>query len=76
MMGVELASRRRPSVHSTFLNIDISETSGQIAITFYLKHHWVEGKAAIHVDFEPDRIRTLDSMATDSYHMVIIGKML
>ena len=39
---------------------------------FYLKHHWGEGKAS--VDFDPDRIRTLLSMATDSSHRVIMEK--
>ena len=39
---------------------------------FYLKHHWGEGKAS--VGFDPDWIRTLVSMATDSSHRVIMGK--
>ena len=38
----------------------------------YLKHHWGGGKAAF--GFEPDRIRTLVSMATESSHRVIIEK--
>ena len=50
----------------TLSNMNISETSGLIAIKFYLKHNWGEGKAAL--GFGPDRIRTLGSMATDSYH--------
>ena len=54
--------------------MNISETSGPIATKFYLKHHWVGGKDALN--FGPDRIRTLVSMATDSSHRVIIGKML
>ena len=54
--------------------MNISETSGPIATKFYLKHHWVGGKDA-H-GFEPDRIRTLVSMATDSSHRVIMEKML
>ena len=58
----------------TFSNMNISDTSGPIAIKFYLKHHWVGGKDAL--DFGPDRIRTLVSMATDSSHRVIMGKML
>ena len=53
-------------------NINISETSGPIAIKFYLKHHWDGGKAAIR--FGLDRIRTLVFMATDSSHRVIMGK--
>ena len=39
-----------------------------------LKHHWGGGKAAL--SFGPDRIRTLVSMATNSSHRVIMGKML
>ena len=54
--------------------MNISETSGPIAIKFYLKHHLGVGKAAI--DFEPDWIRALVSMATDSSHRVIVGKIL
>ena len=54
--------------------MNISETSGQIATKFYLKHHWVGGKDAL--GFGPDRIRTLVSMATDFSHRVIMGKML
>ena len=70
-------SSRRPSVRalvcaSTFSNMNISETSRLIAIKFYLKHHWGGGKAS--VGFDPDRIRTLVSMATDSSHRVIMGK--
>ena len=40
----------------------------------YLKHHWGGGKAASGV--WPDRIETLASMATDSSHRVIMGKIL
>ena len=58
----------------TFSNMNISETSEPIATKFYLKHHWVGGKAAL--GFGPDRIRTLVSMATDSSHRVIMGKTL
>ena len=35
-------------------------------------YHWGGGKAS--VDFDPDWIRTLVSMATDSSHRVIMGK--
>ena len=59
---------------STHLNISISETSGPIATKFYLKHHWGGGKAAS--GFEQDRIGNLVSMATDSSHWVIMGKIL
>ena len=57
----------RPFVRpSTLSNIYISKTSMANATKFHLKHHWGEGKAAL--DFGPDRIRTLVSMATDSYN--------
>ena len=55
-------------------NMNISETREPIATKFYLKHHWVGGKDAL--GFGPDQIRTLVSMATDSSHRVIMGKML
>ena len=58
----------------TLLNINISETSEPIATKFNLKHHWGGGKAGL--GFEQDRIGTLVSMATDSSHWVIIGKIL
>ena len=56
----------------TLSNMNISATSRQIGMKFYLKHHWGRGKAP--VGFDPDRIRTLVSMATDSSHRVIMGK--
>ena len=68
---------RRPAVRrrtSTFSNFNISATSGPMVTKFYLRHHWVGGKDAL--DFGPDRIRTLVSMATDSSHRIIMGKML
>ena len=57
---------------STFSNMNISETNRQIAVKFYLKHHWAGGKAP--VGFDLDWMRTLVSMATDSSHRVIMGK--
>ena len=45
-----------------------------IVTKFYLNHHRGGGTAA--VGFGPDRIGTLVSMATDSSHRVIMGKML
>ena len=57
---------------STLLNINISETSRPIATKFYLKHLWGGEKAAL--GSWPDLIRTLVSMATDSSHKVIMGK--
>ena len=56
----------------TLSNMDSSATCGPIGIKFYLKHHWGGGKAS--VGFDPDRIRTMVSIATDSSHRVIIGK--
>ena len=65
----------RACVHAlTLSNMNISATSRPIATKFYLKHHWGVGKAAL--GFWPDRIGTLVSMATDSSHRVIIGKIL
>ena len=57
---------------STLSNMNISGTSGPLAIKFYLKLHWDGGKAAI--GFWPDRMRILVSMATDSSHSVVMGK--
>ena len=74
-MGVEPASVRpcvRVSVRPLILsNMNISTTSGPIVTSFYLKHHWGRGKAAIC--FGPDRIGTLVSMPTDSSHRLIMG---
>ena len=58
----------------TFSNSNISATSGPIVTKFYLNHHLGGGKAAL--GFRPDRIGTLMSMAMDSSHRVIMGKML
>ena len=38
----------------------------------YQKHHWGEGKAVIGLRL--NRIRTLVSVTTDSFHRVIMGK--
>ena len=51
--------------------MNISETSGN---KFYLKHHQVGER--LHKVFGPDRIGTLVSMATNSSHRVIMGKIL
>ena len=56
----------------TLSNMNISATSWSIGMKFYLKHHWGWGKAS--VGFDPGRIRTLVSMATDSSDRVIMGK--
>ena len=58
----------------TLSNMNISATSWPIGMKFYLKHHWGGGKAS--VGFDPDRIRTLVSMATESSHRVIMVRTL
>ena len=55
-------------------NLNISATSRPIVTKIYLKHHWVVGKDAL--GFGPDRIGTQVSIATDSSHRDVIGKML
>ena len=63
----------RPSDRaSNFSNIDVCETSGLIAIIFYLKHHLGEGKTAFGL--RQNRTRTQFSMATDNSHRVIMGE--
>ena len=59
---------------STLSNMNISETGWPIIIKFHQKHHWGGGLTAL--GFRLDRIRTLVSMATDSSHRVIMGKIL
>ena len=54
--------------------MNISATSGPIANQFQMKHHWGGGKATL--SFGPDWIGILVSMATDSSHRVIMGKIL
>ena len=56
---------------STLSKINISVTSGPIAIKFYLKHHLGGRKAAL--GFGADQFRTLVSMVTDSSHRVIMS---
>ena len=56
----------------TLSNMNIFATSWLIGMKFYLKHHWDGGKAS--VGFDPDRIRTVVSIAKDSSHRVIMGK--
>ena len=52
--------------------MNIFETRWPITTKFYLEHHWGGGKAAL--GFGPDRNGTLVSMATDSFHRVIMGE--
>ena len=68
-------SSLRLSVRATTLsNMNISETRWPIAIKFHQKHHW--GKRLAALGFGRDRSRTLVSMATDSFHRVVMGKTL
>ena len=74
---MSLRNKTRPGVRpsdraSTFSNIDVCETSGPIAINFYLKHHLGWGKAALGL--RQNRTRTQFSMASDSSHRVIMGE--
>ena len=71
-MPVKPASVRGWVRPLTLSNMNISATSWQIGMKFYLKHHWGGGKTS--EGFDPDWIRTLVSMATDSSHRVIMGK--
>ena len=65
----------RPSVVVRRPQFQTSISPQPVVVTkFYLKHHCVGGKDAL--GFIPDRIGTLVSMATDSSHRVIMGKML
>ena len=73
-MGGELASAHLCVRALTLSNINISASGRPIATKFYLKHHLGRGKAAL--EFWPDRIRTLVSMATDSSHRVIMAEIL
>ena len=77
-MGVKPASVRvyvRLCVRLlTLSNINISETSGPIKIKFYLKQYWGWEKVAL--GFGLYRIGTLVSVATDSFHRVIMGNIL
>ena len=74
-MKLEVTSRHD---HSCLLGRKASKQTNKtrwpIVTKFYLNHHWGGGKAAL--GFGPDRIETLVSMATDSSHRVIMGKML
>ena len=60
-MGREPASVRASFCPSTLSNKNIYDTSWPIKIKFHMDHNWGVG-----FDFEPDRIRTLVSMTTDS----------
>ena len=59
---------------STLSNMNISKTSWRMVIKFHLEHHWGKGLAAL--GFGQDQIRTLVSMAKDSYHRVLMVTIL
>ena len=73
-MGLEPVSVHACVRASTLSNMNISETSWPIIIKFHQEHHWGGGLTAL--GFGSARIRTLVSMATDSSHRVIMGKIL
>ena len=73
-MGLEPACVRASVRPFTLSNINISEISWPIIIKFHQEHHWGGGLTVL--GFGLDRIRTLVSMATDSSHGVIMGKIL
>ena len=73
-MGVEPASVHASIRAFTLSDMNIIKTSWLIIIKFHQKHHWGGGLAAL--GFGPDRMRILVSMATDSSHRVINGKIL
>ena len=58
----------------TLSNMNISATSRLNSTKFYLKHPF--GGELITLGFGPGRIETLVSMATNSSHRVIMGKIL
>ena len=58
----------------TLSNMNISATRKPNSTKFYLKVYLGEGLIAL--GFGPGRIGTLVSMATNSSHRVIMGKML
>ena len=67
-------SRRRSSVHAfTISNMNCSKTSWPINIKSILS---IIGRRLAALGFGVERIRTLVSMATDSSHRVIMGKIL
>ena len=73
-MGLEPASVRLSIRAFLLSDMNISETSWPIIIKFHLKHYW--GGVLAALGFGSDWIRTLVSMATDSSHRVIMGKIL
>ena len=54
--------------------MNISKTSGSVAINLYMMHYWGGAKAAL--GFGSDQIKTLVTMANIAPIRVIMGKML
>ena len=74
-MGLEPASVHVCVTVSYLSKMNIAETSGPVAIKFYLNRSIIGvGKGCF--GFWPDRIGTLVSMVTDCSHRVIMGKIL
>ena len=71
-MGLEPASVRL----LTLSNIEISKTSGPIAIKIYMKPSIIGVREKAALGFGPHRIGTLISMATDSSHRAKMGEHL
>ena len=69
---MSLLDGTRAGLHT--FNMNISKASWQIIITFHLEYHW-GGEMPVS-GLGPDQFRTLISMATDSSHRVIMGKIL
>ena len=63
----------RPCIHKHFQTLISPQPVGQLLPNF-MKHHW--GGGLIALGFGPGRMGTLVSMATDSSHRFIMGKML
>ena len=74
MMGLEPAPVCAPLRPFILSNMNISETSCPINIKSHLEHYLGRGLTAL--GFGQDRIRTLVSIATDSFHRVIMGKIM
>ena len=68
------SSRLSVCVSVNIFKLEYLRNQWPIVTKFYLKHHW--GGGLIALGFGPGRIGTLVSMATNSSHRFIMGKML
>ena len=57
-----------------WMSLNFGKFATELLPLIDVRNNWGGGKAAL--GFGPDRIGTLVSMATDSSHRVIMGKML